>query len=93
MPIKLGICLDGDGDRIGALGEGGNYISSHHIFAMVSLFDWPIVVLCVLATVAAGLVWSRMRLLGYSIWDCYISHVFADLAVMWIGYDLILRVQ
>ncbi len=33
--IKLGICLDGDGDRIGALGEGGNYISSHHIFAMV----------------------------------------------------------
>ncbi len=33
--IELGICLDGDGDRIGALGKGGNYISSHHIFAMV----------------------------------------------------------
>ena len=32
---ELGICLDGDGDRIGALGEDGNYISSHHIFAMV----------------------------------------------------------
>jgi phosphomannomutase len=32
---SLGICLDGDGDRIGALGDGGNYISSHHIFAMV----------------------------------------------------------
>ncbi len=63
----------------------------HHTFALLSLFDWPIVALCVLGTMAAGLVWSRMRLLGYSIWDCYISHVFADLAVMWIGYDLILR--
>jgi len=32
---QFGICLDGDGDRIGALGDGGNYISSHHIFATV----------------------------------------------------------
>ena len=32
---QFGICLDGDGDRIGALGDGGNYISSHHIFAIV----------------------------------------------------------
>ena len=32
---EFGICLDGDGDRIGALGKGGNYISSHHIFAIV----------------------------------------------------------
>ena len=32
---KLGICLDGDGDRVAALGEDGNFISSHHIFAVV----------------------------------------------------------
>jgi alpha-D-glucose phosphate-specific phosphoglucomutase len=32
---KLAICLDGDGDRIAALGEDGNYISSHHLFAIV----------------------------------------------------------
>ena len=32
---KLAICLDGDGDRIAALGEKGNYISSHHLFAIV----------------------------------------------------------
>ncbi len=32
---KLAICLDGDGDRIAALGENGNYISSHHMFAIV----------------------------------------------------------
>ncbi len=32
---KLAICLDGDGDRIAALGEEGNFISSHHIFAII----------------------------------------------------------
>jgi alpha-D-glucose phosphate-specific phosphoglucomutase len=32
---RLAICLDGDGDRIAALGEDGNYISSHHLFAIV----------------------------------------------------------
>ena len=33
--IKAGICLDGDADRIGAIGEDGNFVSSHHIFAIV----------------------------------------------------------
>jgi alpha-D-glucose phosphate-specific phosphoglucomutase len=32
---KIAICLDGDGDRIAALGEDGNYISSHHLYAIV----------------------------------------------------------
>jgi len=32
--IKAGICLDGDADRIGAIGEEGNFVSSHHIFAI-----------------------------------------------------------
>ncbi len=34
---KMAICLDGDGDRIAALGEDGNYISSHHLY---SIFLW-----------------------------------------------------
>lgn len=33
--MKVGICVDGDADRIGAVGEKGNFISSHHIFAIV----------------------------------------------------------
>ena len=31
----LAVCLDGDGDRIGAIGENGNFVSSHHIFAIL----------------------------------------------------------
>ncbi|MGM0365317.1 MAG: phosphoglucomutase/phosphomannomutase family protein [Actinomycetota bacterium] len=35
--LDMAICLDGDADRIGALDSSGNYISSHHIFAVVLL--------------------------------------------------------
>ena len=31
----LALCIDGDGDRIGAIGENGNFVSSHHIFAII----------------------------------------------------------
>ena len=71
----------------------GMIFGIHHIFAMLSLFPWPVLSFCVLGTMLAGGIWSWLRLRGYSIWDCYLSHLFADLAVMWIGYDLILRAK
>ena len=72
---------------------GGAVFGIHHIFALEALFDWPVVALATLGTMVAGAVWSYMRVRGYSIWDCYISHVLADLSIMWIGYDLIMRAQ
>ena len=36
--LKMAVCVDGDADRIGVIGEEGNFISSHHIFAIV-LYD------------------------------------------------------
>ncbi len=71
----------------------GALFGIHHIFALGSLFDWPVVVLATLGTMLAGATWSWMRLRGYSIWDCYVSHVLADLSVMWVGYDLITRAK
>lgn len=35
---EFGICLDGDGDRVAALGKDGSFISSHHIFAVTLLY-------------------------------------------------------
>ena len=32
---KVGLALDGDADRIGAVDENGDFFSSHHIFAVV----------------------------------------------------------
>jgi len=69
----------------------GAIFGIHHVFAMLELFTPMWVALCVAGTVVAGVIWSWMRVGGKSIWDCYVSHVLADLAVMWIGYDLILR--
>jgi len=32
---SIAFCIDGDGDRIGAIGENGNFVSPHHIFAIL----------------------------------------------------------
>ncbi len=32
---RIGIATDGDGDRVGAMDEQGNYVDPHHIFALV----------------------------------------------------------
>ena len=69
----------------------GGLFGLHHFFALLSAFDWPLVALGVAGTMLAGAVWTWMRVSGRSIVDCYVSHVLADLAVMWIGYDMITR--
>jgi phosphomannomutase len=33
--VTFGVCLDGDGDRIAAVDENGNYLSSHQVFSLV----------------------------------------------------------
>ena len=68
---------------------GGMLFGLHHLFVVLPLFEWPVVLFCTLGVMAAGSLWSWMRLRGYSILDCYVSHVVADLSIMWIGYDLI----
>ena len=70
---------------------GGALFGIHHIFALLPAFELPVTVMCVLATMVAGGVWSWMRLRGNSILDCYLSHVLANIAVAWIGYDLTCR--
>jgi len=68
---------------------GGALFGLHHVFAMGSLFPPAWVALFVLGTMVAGAVWSAMRSAGVAIWDCYLSHVMADLAIMWVGWDMI----
>ncbi|MHC4295542.1 MAG: CPBP family intramembrane glutamic endopeptidase [Planctomycetota bacterium] len=70
---------------------GGGGFGLHHLFVTLGLFEWPVVLMCVLGTMVAGAVWSWMRVRGASVIDCYISHVLADLAVLWVGYDLVTK--
>ena len=67
----------------------GSLFGLHHLFVLISLFELPMALLFTFGTAGAGIVWTWMRRRGYSIWDCYISHILADLAIFWIGYDLI----
>lgn len=68
---------------------GGGLFGLHHIFAMASSFPPGVVVLGVAGTVAAGGAWTWLRLRGWSLWDLYLCHVLADLAVFFVGWDLI----
>ncbi|MCY2926005.1 MAG: CPBP family intramembrane metalloprotease [Planctomycetota bacterium] len=76
--------------RTGALClVGGGLFGLHHAFALASSFPPGVVVLGVAGTVAAGGVWTWLRLRGWSLWDLYLCHVLADLAVFYAGWDLI----
>jgi len=69
----------------------GGLFGLHHVFAVLCLADGWLIALGVACTVAAGLVWAWMRVRGASLIDCYVSHIMADLAALWVGWDLISR--
>ena len=69
----------------------GGLFGMHHVFVLLSATSLPLLVLAVAGMMLAGGVWTWLRLRGHSIFDCYVSHVLADLSIMWIGSDLIRR--
>ncbi len=68
---------------------GGAMFGAHHVFALMDVFSLPMTALFAFGTMLAGGAWTYMRCRGYSIWDCYVSHILADLAVFTVGYDLL----
>jgi len=67
----------------------GALFGVHHFIVLSSMLPLSYVLFFTFGTVLAGAFWSWMRLKGYSILDCYVSHVLADVAVLWAGWDLI----
>ena len=76
-------------NKIGLIAACGLLFGLHHVFVAAGMFSWPVAALFVLGTVAAGCVWSWQRVRGWSLLDCYVSHILADLAGFWAGWDLI----
>ena len=69
-----------------AAAVNGGLFGVHHVFVLGSMIDSPAVVaVLVLGTVLGGYHWSMMRVRGFSIVDCCISHAMADAAIMWAG--------
>lgn len=61
----------------------------HHILALAVYFDWRVTVLASIGVFVGGLTWSWLYLRYRNIYAAYISHVFADVVIFIIGYQLI----
>ena len=67
----------------------GALFGAHHFLVLITVFPLSQTLMFTFATMVAGAVWSWHRARGHSVIDCYVSHVLADLAIMWVGWDLI----
>jgi uncharacterized protein len=66
----------------------GGLFGLHHIFVLWPAYPPSLVAVFVLKTMAAGAIWAVLRMADFSIFDCWISHIMANLAIMWTYYDL-----
>ncbi|WP_372367680.1 CPBP family intramembrane glutamic endopeptidase [Candidatus Uabimicrobium sp. HlEnr_7] len=63
----------------------------HHFIILNVYFDVSLALLFTTGASVGGFLWAWLRVKQVSIIDCYISHVLADLAIMWVGWDMISR--
>ncbi len=62
----------------------------HHIIALIGYTqNWTVTLLGSLGVFFAGVVWCWCYLHYRSLWPCYISHAFADLAIALVGWHLL----
>ena len=68
----------------------GMLFGAHHVLILLRMFPLSLVAFFTFGTVVAGAVWSWQRIRGHSTIDCYVSHILADLAGLWAGWDLMM---
>jgi len=61
----------------------------HHIVALTAYFDWRVTVLGSLGVFIGGATWSWLYLRYRNIYTAYVSHVFADLIIFYLGWRMI----
>lgn len=61
----------------------------HHVCVLAYYFDWRVTVIGSVGVCVGGLTWSWLYARYRSIWPAYISHAFADVAIMIIAYRVI----
>jgi membrane protease YdiL (CAAX protease family) len=65
------------------------FFTLHHAITFAVQFAPPAAALASLGVFVGGCVWSWCYLRFRSVWPGWISHVFADLAGLWIGWTLL----
>lgn len=72
----------------GAIVLAGLCFMLHHTIAMSLYFDWQINALASLGVFAGGVIWSILYLKTKNIYAGYVSHIFADIALFYVGYQV-----
>ena len=73
-----------------AVVAAGLFFTIHHAVAMSLYFeDVRVIVLASLGVWIGGTTWSWIYLRWRNIYAAYVSHVFADVVIFWIGYQLV----
>ncbi len=67
----------------------GVTFSLHHFIAMINIIPLNLVIGLCAAIGLAGAVWAWLRVKGISIIDIYISHLIADLAIVFVIWDIV----
>lgn len=61
----------------------------HHIVALRSYVGWDVTLICCAGLLFGATVWSALYWRYRSVWPGYISHIFADIAVYIIGWQIL----
>lgn len=77
--------------RYAAVVVSGLLFTAHHVVALQVYFDWRVTAIASLGVFIGGATWSWIYLKWRNIYAAYISHVFADVIIFWIGYELIFQ--
>lgn len=72
----------------GAIALAGLFFVLHHAVAMNLYFDWTVVALASLGIFIGHVTWSIIYLRYKNIYAAYVSHIFADIGVFVVGYQI-----
>lgn len=72
----------------GAIILAGLCFTLHHTIAMSLYFDWKVNLIASLGVFTGGVTWSIVYLKYKNIYAGYVSHIFADIAVFYVGYRI-----
>ncbi|MCH8166191.1 MAG: CPBP family intramembrane metalloprotease [Planctomycetes bacterium] len=75
--------------RVPAVIVSGLLFTLHHIIALNVYFDGRVTALGSLGVFIGGATWSWLYLRYRNIWAAYVSHVFADVIIFIIGWQII----
>ena len=63
----------------------------HHVVALSAWVEGGLVILGSVGVFLGAVIWSALYAYDRTLWPCYISHIFADVAIVIIGYDVLFR--